>query len=212
VRCRAAGIETGANIILSTRSSGEVKELAELVLSLGAERFIPTYVFVWSSRWPAYEQIRPEPEDLAELPPKGLDVDWGYRDFWAGPRAFAEGALTRAAMQREEEAARPQSQGRKHSLFVWVAPNLDLLLREMPPWHKTVSTQLLANLRNDSPAQIYEALRTLEWPPDPPSDAELARRYGDTESRELYMRLPSLRQKWLEAWQAESDIPWLPFD
>ena len=44
-RCRKAGIETGANIVVTTRNTDEIAELAALVRSLGGERLVPTYPF-----------------------------------------------------------------------------------------------------------------------------------------------------------------------
>ena len=209
-RCREAGIETGANIIVSTRNTGEVRELAGLIRSLGAERFVPTYVCGWSRQWPAYEDIRPEPDDLVGLPPEGLDVNWGYRDFWGSPDTFTEGALTRSAAGASAPA-RPLPEEKKRTLCIWVAPNLDVLIQSAPQ-QENAATQQLANLRKNSPAHVHETLRSIPWPPDPPSDAELARRYGDTASQKVYMSPRPLRWKWLEAWRAENGIPWLPFD
>jgi RNA polymerase sigma-70 factor (ECF subfamily) len=211
-RCRDAGIETGANIMVSTRNTGQVKDLALLIRSLGAERFIPTYAAGRVRQWPAYEDIRPEPEDLVGLPPQGLDVNWGYQEFWANLEAFTEGALTRAAVEAGRgTAACRLSEQKKRGLWIWVAPNLDMLMRSASS-QETAPTPRLANLRDDSPAHVHETLRNIQWPPDPPSDAELARRYGDTESRKVYMSLGHLRRNWLEAWRAENNIPWLPFD
>ncbi len=144
------------------------------------------------------------------MPPEGLDVNWGYRDFWASPEAFTEGALVRRAIEEGEGGA--SSTQRKLGLWVW--PNLDLLINDSRP----VATVRLANLRRDPPEKVYEALSNLEWPPDPPSDAELANRYGDAKSRKGFLGmwdvrngLYHVRQKWLEAWRVENGIPWLPF-
>ena len=201
-RSREAGIETGANIILSTCNVGEVRELAQTTLSLGAERLVPLYVFIWSRHWPEYEEIRPIPEEVAGLPPEELEVNWGRKAFWENPEAFTEGALTRAAIASEHTTYDYAEITRRPTL--WVAPNLDLLLRV-----NDAPGVRLANLRTDDPVQVYRRLAGIEWPAPPPPDAELARRYGDLTGRKLHA-LPSLRQKWLAAWQQESGAPWLP--
>jgi len=173
-RCREAGIGIGANIIASTRSTQEVRELAELVLSMGgggAGTFIPLYILGWSRRHPAYEQIRPEPEDLVGLPPAGMEVNWGYSTFWVNPAACTEGAVTRAALEGAEDT-RPERRfmWTYGGLGIWVASNLDVLRED----YEGLPTQRIANLRDDSPEQVHERLANLEQPPDPPSYAELA--------------------------------------
>ena len=210
-RCREAGIETGANLIVTTRNTGEIAELATLVRSLGGERFVPTYPFCW---WvePERANLHPEPDDLVGLPPEGLDVNWGYQDFWSDPEAFTEGALVRRAIESGDEE---QASGcEKRQLHLWVWPNLDLLVNDSRP----VPTQRLANLNADPPEKVYEALASLECPPDLPSDAELARRYGDPKNRKVFYGMPdyhnglgTVRQKWLEAWRVDQRIAWLPF-
>ena len=206
-RCREAGIETGANIVVSTRSVGQVKPLAELILSLGAERFIPTYVMVWSRRCPAYEEIRPTPEDLVGLPLEGMEVNWGYQAFWEKPMAHTEKVLTRAAMSTSQEPKprrHPKDGGR--SLPLLVTANLDLSVYSI---HGEVPPYRLGNLRDNSPQQLYRAVRGAPLPPEPPSDAELAARYGDKEATAVHMGLGWLRPKWLEAWRLEHGIPWV---
>ncbi len=210
-RCREARIETGANIIVTTRNTGEIAELGLLVRSLGGERFVPTYPFCW---WvgPEHANLQPEPEDLVGLLPEGLDVNWGYRDFWSDPEAFTESALVgRAIESGDEEQA---SGSTKRRLHLWVWPNRDLLVNDSRP----VPTQRLANLNTDPPQKIYEALVNLEWPPDPPSEAEMARRYGNPKGRKVFYGTPdyynglgTVRQKWLEAWRVDQGITWLPF-
>ena len=61
----------------------------------------------------------------------------------------------------------------------------------------------VANLRMDSPETVYRKLASVDVPPAPPPDAELARRYGDPDSRKVHTRPDSLRRKWLHAWMAE---------
>jgi RNA polymerase sigma-70 factor (ECF subfamily) len=212
-RCRDAGIETGSNIIVSTRSAGEVRELAMLVRSLGAERFVPTYPFV--STRPEHDHLQPEPDDLVGLPPEGLDVNWGYRDFWSDPAAFTEAALRERAIQAHANSEETAEDGEgRRALHLWVAPGLDLLINDSQP----VPTQRLGNLRTDSAEQIHRVLAGLKWPPDPPSDAGLAERYGDPNSRKAFPGrwdtrngLYIVRQKWLEAWRVDSGIARLPF-
>ena len=210
-RCRQAGIETGANIIVTTRNTSEIAELGALVRRLDGERFVPTYPFCWRVE-PEHANLQPEPENLVGLPPEGLDVNWGYRDFWSDPEAFTEGALVRRAIEAGEGEAVAGSEKRRLHLWVW--PNLDLLVNDSRP----VPSQRLANLNSDPPEKVYEALINLEWPPDPPSEAELARRYGDRKSRKVFYGTPdyhnglgTVRQKWLEAWRADKRIAWLPF-
>jgi len=207
-RCRDAGIETGANVIVSTRSAGEVRPLAELILSLGAERFIPTYVMVWDKAWPQFEPIRPRPEELGGLPPAGMDVSWGYREFWADPAAFTEEALTRKAIEggSERDARADKPTGR--SLPLWVASNLDLTVKDH---HGSGSSEPVANLREVTPEDLYRTLVEVCWPPDPPPDAVLAKQYGNQEGRKVHMGWSWIRRKWLECWQAEHGIPWVPF-
>jgi RNA polymerase sigma-70 factor (ECF subfamily) len=211
-RCREAGIETGANILVTTRNTREIAELATLVRSLGGERFVPTYPFCWWVR-PEHADLQPEPEDIVGLPPEGLDVNWGYQDFWSDPEAFTEAGLVRHAIKGGEGADADQDLGAsKRALDLWVSPNLELLIDTRP-----VASQRVANLEQDSPEQVYQALANLAWPPYPPSDADLAKRYGDPRSRKVFLGmwdfrsgLSHVRRKWLEAWRAERDIPWLP--
>jgi RNA polymerase sigma-70 factor (ECF subfamily) len=210
-RCREAGIAAGANLTVTTRNTGEFAELGALVRSLGSGRFVPTYPFCW---WvePEHANLQPEPDDLVGLPPEGLDVNWGYRDFWSDPEAFTEGALVRRAIESGDEEQASGCERRRLNLWVW--PNLDLLVNDSRP----VPTQRLANLNTDPPQKEYDVLANLEWPPDPPSDAELARRYGDPKSRKVFYGTPdyhnglgTVRQKWLEAWRVDQRITWLPF-
>jgi len=212
-RCRDAGIETGANIIVTPRSAREVGELATLVRSLGGERFVPTYPFV--PHHEEQEHLQPELDDLAGLPPESIDVNWGYRDFWADPSAFTEAALVRRATKsigsRRGAAKKETERGRR--LGLWIMPNFDLFLSDS----ELVPHIRLGNIRTEPPENVYRTLAELEWPPAPPSDAEMARRYGDpTGSKVFYGSwdyrngLSMVRLKWIEAWRKEKSIPWLP--
>lgn len=207
-RCRDAGIATGANNIVTSRSVRDAAEVALLVRSLGGERFVPTYPFASDRR--EWDHLQPELDDLTGLPPQGLDVDWGKRDFWADPSAFTEAALVRRALQAGEEPQ--EASGAPRRLYLWVSPDLSLRIQEFP-----VPRFLVAHLRNDAPEVVYDKLVKLAWH-DPPSDAELARRYGDPTSRKVFFGswdyrngLGLVRLRWLEAWRAENNIAWLPW-
>ncbi len=211
---REAGIETGANIIVTTRNTDEIAELAALVRSLGGERFVPTYPFCWWVR-PEHADLQPEAKDLVGLPPEGLDVNWGYRDFWSDTEAFTEAAHVKRAVETREET-RPHSKAAdtNRHLHLWISPDLDVFINDTRPR----PTVRLGNLRDDSTQTLHETLANLAWPPAPPSDAELAKRYGDSKSRKVFYGqldyhsgLYMVRRKWLEAWRAENDIPWVPF-
>jgi RNA polymerase sigma-70 factor (ECF subfamily) len=209
-RCREAGIETGGNILVSKRNVGEVRELSRFIRSLGAERFQPTFVLIYSPTWPEYGEIRPEPEDLAEVRPDGLDANWGGGGFWerfhADPEAFTEAALTRAAID-DPQAQQPWELHMKmHGL--WVTPDLDLLRSGM----EDEPFERLGNLRRDTPEQLYQKVTALRLPAVLPSDAELARHYGDLSSRKVYGARRPLRRKWLEAWKVEHNVVWLPYE
>lgn len=206
LRCSVVGLETGVNIVVSTRNTRQIGELGQRVRALGAEQFVPTYVACWSPSSTEYEAIRPEPEDLAGLPPAGLDVNWGYASFWAEPEAFTEGALTRAALNSVAWlGAEPQEERHERELPLLVDAKLDVFVGSpaAPP------VMLVANLRRDTPEGVYVKLMRLEWPPRSPSNAELAARYGDTGSREVHPDLISVRRKWVAAWRAEQRLPWL---
>ena len=207
-RCREVGIETGANIIVSTRSVQQVRPLAELILSLGAERFIPTYVMVWDKAWPQFEGIRPAPEELDGLPPSGMDVNWGYRDFWADPAAFTEAVLTRRAIEGASERDTRGGKPAGRSLPLWVASNLDLMIKDH---HGSGSSEPVANLREVTSEDLYRTLVEVSWPPDPPPDAVLAKQFGDQNGGEVHMGWSWIRRKWIECWQAEHGVPWVPF-
>jgi len=208
-RCRDAGIETGASIILSKRNTKQIRELAQLMRSLGAEKFMQLYPLPGLGNGPTAEDSLLEPGDVVGLPPRDLDIDWGQEDFWADPEAFTEGALTRAAMQDQGQSATPPlPQPRKRSLWLRVNADLEVLA---PEAIERGNSLRIADLREDSPSEVYGRLAKLPWPPDPPSDQELASRYGDTTGRTLHS-LWSLRRKWLDAWQIDNDIRWLPPD
>jgi hypothetical protein len=206
-RCAAVELATGVNIVVSTRNAREIGVLAERSRALGAERFVPSYVQGWTPLGAAYERIRPEPADLVALPPAGLDVTWGYREFWADPAAFTEGALTRAAMRAAPASTsqQPSEDQEERVLPLFVGANLDVLVGSLvaPP------VQRVANLRHDTPEAVYRTLLGLAWPPRPPSDAELAERYGAAGRRQVHMGRFSVRRKWLAAWRAEHRLPWL---
>jgi RNA polymerase sigma-70 factor (ECF subfamily) len=208
-RCAAVGLETGANVVVSTRNAQQLADLSRLVRGLGAERYVPTYAQWWTPAGHAYEAIRPEPRHLAGLPPAGLDANWGYREFWQDPGAHTEAALVREAI--EATPARPvapaHAPAEERTLSLIVGANLDVHAGE---WWGHLRHGI-ANLRVDSPETIYQKLAALEPPPAPPSDAELARRYGDLNSRKVHTRLHSVRRKWLHAWRSEHQIPWLPW-
>jgi len=212
-RCRDAGIETGANNIVTTRSAREAGEVAMLVRSLGGERFIPTYPFVPDRK--EQEDLQPEPDDLAGLPPEGLDVNWGYRDFWADPEAFTEAALVQRAIEAGDgpEGSEAQATARRR-LNLWVWPNLGLRIQDS----RLFPHIEVAHLRRDPPEAVYRKLVEMKWPPEPPSGAELARRYGDAASRKVFCGswdyrngMGAVRLKWLEAWRRDRGIPWLPW-
>ena len=207
-RCAAVGLATGANIVVSTRNTGEIAELAGRIRALGAEPFVPTYVQGWTPLGVAYECIRPEPADLVGLPPAGLDVNWGYREFWANPEAHAEGMLTRAVIEAAPAVALDlgKDEPEEGTLDLFVDATLDLWAGSLlapPMWR-------VANLRRDTPEAVHGKLVALAWPPRPPSDAELAQRYGHPEGRQVHMGRLSLRRKWVAAWRAEHHVPWLP--
>jgi hypothetical protein len=202
-RCAAVGLETGVNIVVSTRNTREIGELGDRVRALGAEQFVPTYVAAWSPSSSLYERIRPEPHELAGLPPVRQDVNWGYASFWDEPAAFTEGALTRGALNTRSELV---DEGHERQLPLLVDANLDVFVGSpaAPPLMR------MANLRRDRPEEVHAKLAWLEWPPRPPSDAELAARFGDADSRKVHPDLISVRRKWMTAWRAEQPLTWLP--
>jgi hypothetical protein len=167
---------------------------------------VPTYVACWSPSNAHYETIRPEPQDLAGLPPAGRDVNWGYASFWAEPQAFTESALTRVALASvASRGAESQEESNERELPLLVDANMDVFAGSpaAPP------LMLVANLRRDTPEELYAKLVALDWPPPPPDDAELAARYGDAEGRKVHPGLISVRRKWVAAWRAEQRLPWL---
>jgi hypothetical protein len=207
-RCRDVGMSTGASIILSKRNTKQVRELAQLMRSIGAERFMQLYPLPGLDHGSAPGDSLLEPEDVLGLPPRDLDIDWGQKGLWANPEASTEGALTLAAMQAQG-AAEPSPGPRERCLWLRVTADFEVLAPEAT---ERATSLRIANLRDDPPSQVYEGLAGIQWPPDPPSDRELARRYGDTNSRTLYHSKWSLRRKWLDAWRADNDIRWLPLD
>jgi len=207
-RCREVGIETGANTIVTTRNATEIAELAAQVRSLGGERFVPTYVLVWSKQWAEYEEIRPQPEDLADLPPEGLDVNWGYDDFWAAPESHTERALARAALEnrgREDEAEQPE---RESAITLWVTPKLEVRAFSI---HDDGPGLTLCSLRKDPVDLIHKQIAEAPRPPRLPSDGELAEHYANTGSQKVHMGMSWVKAKWLEPWRADQRIAWLPF-
>jgi RNA polymerase sigma-70 factor (ECF subfamily) len=207
-RVRAAGINFGGNVIASTRNASELRHISQLYRAHGSGKYVVTYVAGWGRCHLEYEEIRPEPEDLEGATPDGLDVIWLKEDFWANPAAFTEAALTRRALEGEtpeREALRREA--KRRSLSLWIYPNFDVLLCD-----PCVPGVKVANLKEDRPQQVYGKLANVAWPPDAPLLRELADRYGDRESRKVHSSLWSVRWKWLEAWRAENNIPWLPFD
>ncbi|MGH2370761.1 MAG: hypothetical protein ACRDI2_21500, partial [Chloroflexota bacterium] len=206
-----------ANLVVSTRNTGEIGDLDQLVRTLGGERFVPTYVEPWSTNL-AYETIRPEPKDLEGLPPEvpadGLDVNWGYRQFWADPAACSEGALTRTAAETGAPTGEPTEDvtdgSRERRLSLFVDAGLDLYVGYVYAGGViNLAGARVANLRDDPPEEVREKLLSVEWPPEPPPDADLARRYGDPNGRRVFMSQAGLRRKWLEAWRAEHGLPWI---
>jgi hypothetical protein len=204
-RCAAVGLETGANVIASTRNAHELADLSRLVRRLGGERYVPTYAEWWAPAGEAYEAIRPTPEHLAGLPPADLDANWGYKEFWADPGAHTEAALTRAALARPQ--ALPSVRREERALGLIVDASLDVHAGE---WWGHMRRGV-ANLRADSPEEVYRKLAELELPPAPPADAELARRYGDLDSKKVHTRPGSVRRKWLHRWMTDNKVPWLPW-
>jgi len=204
-RCAAVGLQTGANIVVSTRNVNEIGAIAERVRALGAERFVPAYVPSWSPLNALYETIRPQPEDLAGLPPAGMDVNWGYARFWADAESHTEGALTRLALQQTQSnnGGEEKPEARKRDLPLLVDANLDVFVGTpaAPPLMQ------IANLGSDKPADLYAKLLALEWPAPP--DADLAAGYGDTESRKVHVDQSSVRRRWIAAWRAELNLNWL---
>ncbi len=207
-RCREAEIATGANILVSTRNAREARELARLIISLRGETFVPAHLLGYSPRRPEYEEIRPEPEDLAEIRLDEVGVQWGGGDFWpkfhADPESFTEGALTRAAIE-DPEAQQPRAPSMR-TLSLWVGADFTLSV----PEHHHVPGLRIGNLRRDTPERLYQTLVDLHWPSPLPSDAELAKRYGDTQSRKVHGSRASVRARWLAAWKAEHGVEWLP--
>jgi hypothetical protein len=221
-RARDAGLGVGANLLVSTRSAGQLADLTRLVYRFRADPARPQGVSVlvpsWTAVAPAYEPLRPAPEDLAGLPPADLAPLWADPEFWADPGATTEGALTRALLAAGPAGAAadagarggdgdapPGTGGRSLSLLVTAGMDVLVGLPYAPP------LQRLANLRHDSPERVHAALAALDaaWPPAPPPDAALAARYGDPASRKVYPSLAGLRRKWIHAWRTEQRLPWL---
>jgi RNA polymerase sigma-70 factor (ECF subfamily) len=211
-RCGEAEIGPNWFILLSKRSAPEIGRLAETVVRIrgdGAQLPVfPAAPYQDESLWP-------EPEDLQGLPPQRPGFVWRVPDgFWTSPEQFTEGNWT----QRARAGDLPETQGtgwhersgatleeRKRALPVWVTPELDVFVYDDRPRVK------LANLKTDPPKRIYQALANVPWPPAPPADEELVERYGNLESRRLYIRFAYLRSRWLEQWQKERQIAWLPW-
>lgn len=213
-RAREAGFLGGANLILSTRSAPQVRQMAEAVLAgIGEDpnQFMPLYPDAWRPANAAYEAVRPELEDVVGLPPAEPRLNYGKPAFWADPAAHTEGALTRAALERSEAAAeweRKLREPRPRSLSLWVMPNFDLYRQD----DGYSPRERVANLRTESAEAIHAKLVALPLSPaDPPTYRELAERYGDPEGRKLYLvqsSLNSLLDKWLQQWRADTGLPW----
>ncbi len=209
-RCRDVGIDTGASILVLKRNIREVRELAQLMRSLGAEKYMQLYPLPGLGEGPAADDSMLEPEDVLGLPPRDLDIDWGQKGLWADPEASTEAALTRTAMRGQSQSgAEPSPKPQERCLWLRVTADFELLA---PEAIDRATSLRIANLRGDLPSQVSERLAGIQWPPDPPADQELARLYGDTNSRTLYHSKWSLRRKWLDAWRADNGIPWLPLD
>jgi hypothetical protein len=202
-RCRDAGLGTGASIILSKRNPGEVRELAQLMRSLGAQRFMQLYSLPGLGQGAVLDDSELELEDIVGLPPRDLDIDWAPKAFWDDPAAFTEGALTKAAI---EASPPPSAESHARNLWLRVTADFDLLAPETIESGNAIH---VGNLRDDAASDVYDRLAALPWPPDPPSDQELARRYGDPTGRTLLSKY-GVRHRWLEAWRTSQGIQWLP--
>jgi RNA polymerase sigma-70 factor (ECF subfamily) len=205
-RVRAVGIDFGGNVIASTRNAGELRDISRLYRAHGSGKHVVTYVAGWMWCYQEYEDIRPKLEDLAGVTPEGIDAVWLNEDFWGSPSAFTEAALIRRVMDGEApEREMPRGEERKHSLIIWIYPNFDILL-----YDPCVPRVKVANIKEDTPEQVYEKLANLAWPLDPPPLKELAELYGDKESRKVYNSFWGVGMKWLDAWQQENGVKWVP--
>ena len=203
-RARDAGLSRGANILVSTESIGQLDELVRLVYSFRADpsdlRGASVYVPHWSPFSPDYESLRPQPEHIATVPPE-LKRFLSPVDFWHDPEAFTEAALTRRALETSADpsgAPAAPVESTPSTTGLLISARADVLLRGADER----SLHRVANLREQTPEQVHTALASLEWPPAPPPDAELARRFGDIECRTVHRSLGSVRRKWIHAWQA----------
>ena len=203
-RAAEVGLSRGANVIVSTRSITEVSALIELIYSYRTDKADPrgasVYVPHWSPFSPRYERLRPKPEHLAALP-ADLTGKLTPAAFWSNPELFTEAALTRQAAEaggasESESRTAPGAPRPDHGFLV--NADMDVLVRvgDGP------TVQRVANLREEAPEQIYATLAALPPLPTAPSDAELARRFGNRRSQSLYRDLTGLRRKWLHRWDA----------
>jgi RNA polymerase sigma-70 factor (ECF subfamily) len=198
-------VSPGANVIVSTRSVAEVGAVVDLVYSYRTNpespRGVSVYVPWWSPFSPRYERLRPKPEHLAAVPPDGSGR-LRPAEFWSDPESFTEGALTRQAIESDSADASDASESRESAGAALpgrgflVNPRMDVLVRVADG----PEVRRVANLREQSPERLYDTFASLAPAPVPPSDAELARRFGNRRSRALYRELAGLRRKWVHRW------------
>lgn len=203
-----SGTGIGPNwfIIFSKRSVSEIAMLAETVVNIRAPHGAQLPLYPYHHTDPVREEaLSPEPEDVLANPlPQDPRFVWRIPDgFWENPEQFTEASWIRQTLE-STEPGKPGEE-RTRTLQIWITPALDVYTYDDRPRVK------LANLRTGSAKQVYQALANTPWPPAPPTDQELAQRYGNAQSRKLYHRFDSMRHKWLRSWQQEHHLPWLPW-
>jgi hypothetical protein len=206
-RMRAADMEVGCNIFLTSENAGEFDAMIADLLAHGVTQFaVGPASYLPTARSRRYEMVRPRLKQLLPLVEHvcALPGPLFYRDAWLNLAAHTEAAYVRQALT----GAWPETaDSHEEELLLVCRPNLDLCWGTAGRHRRRYG-----NLRQDDPQEALRAALAdgdhsedaLWFALDPiPTIHELARRYGDREGDEVHFSEESLRRRWLDRAQRE---------
>jgi hypothetical protein len=202
-RMRAAGMEVGCNVFLTSENVAEFDALIADLLAHGVTQLaIEVATYLPTARSRRYEALRPTLADLRPLVERvrALPGPFFHCDEWLNLAARTEAAY----VQRALDGAWPVSpESRWDGLYLVCRPNLDLYWGVAGRYRRRYG-----NLRRDDTQAVLRAALAddgersegaLWFNLDPiPSVCELAERYGDLAGERVHLHEESLRRRWLD--------------
>jgi hypothetical protein len=200
-RMRAAGMEVGCNVFLTSENVAQFDAMTTDLLAHGVAQFaIEVATYLPTARSRRYELLRPTLDDLAPLVEgiQALPGPFFHCEEWLHLADFTEAAHVRRAV----EGTWPPADPAREELSLVCRPDLDLFWGAPGRYRRR-----FGNLRRDDAQRVLQAALadeggsedTIWFDLDPiPEIHKLAERYGDPQGDRVHLWVDSMRRLWLD--------------